>query len=274
MSSDLASSPPPLQYAVLSFPDPYVMLVTLNRPKALNCINMAGHEELDLLFKWLDNEPSLRVGIITGTGRAFCAGADLKEWDTQNSSQKPRQMPSSGFGALSRRTGKKPIIAAVNGICFGGGFEMVINLDLVVAAATATFALPEVKRGVVAIAGALPRLVRTVGRQRAMELALTGRVMSAGEARDWGVVNRVVGEGHDVVVTAVELAKEIASNSPDAVVVSREGIKLGWEGVGAEEGSRLLMENWWGRLQEGQNIKEGVRAFVEKRQPKWEASKL
>ena len=184
-------------------------------------------------------------------------------------------MPASGFGALSRRGGRKPVIAAVNGICFGGGCEMIVNCDMVVASSNATFALPEVKRGVVAIAGALPRIVRTLGRPRAMEMALTGRVVPAAEAREWGLVNKVVGQGEEEVVrAAVEYAGMIAENSPDAVIVSREGIKLGWEGVGAEEGSRLLQENWYPRLTAGENIKEGVRAFVEKRKPNWKAAKL
>ncbi len=151
---------------------------------------------------------------------------------------------------------------------------MIINCDLVLASSTSTFALPEVKRGVVAIAGALPRLVRTVGKQRAMEMALTGRTLSASEAREWGFVNEVVGDDGDVVGRAVEVGKVICGNSPDAVVVSKEGVGLGWEGVGVEEGSRRLVEGAYGRLQEGENLKEGVRAFVEKREPRWVDSKL
>ncbi|KAM0708313.1 hypothetical protein Q7P35_004964 [Cladosporium inversicolor] len=263
------------KYCVLSYPAPGVLLVRLNRPKDLNCINQDGHAELDIIWSWLDAEPTLNVGIITGTGRAFCAGADLKEWNTMNSSKQSRPMPPSGFGALSRRSGRKPIIAAVNGLAYGGGTELIVNCDLVVAAKKATFGLPEVKRGVVAIAGALPRIVRTIGRPRAMEMALTGRVVPAQEAYEWGLINKVVGDGEgEVVAAAVEYAKMIAENSPDAVIVSREGIKMGWEGVGAEEGSRLLVENWYPRLAAGENIKEGVKAFVEKRKPQWKAAKL
>lgn len=263
------------KYCVLSYPAPGVLLVRLNRPKDLNCINQDGHAELDKIWSWLDAEPTLNVGIITGTGRAFCAGADLKEWNTMNSSKQSRPMPPSGFGALSRRSGRKPIIAAVNGLAYGGGTELIVNCDMVIAAKKATFGLPEVKRGVVAIAGALPRIVRTIGRPRAMEMALTGRVVPAQEAYEWGLINKVVGDGEgEVVAAAVEYAKMIAENSPDAVIVSREGIKMGWEGVGAEEGSRLLVENWYPRLAAGENIKEGVRAFVEKRKPQWKAAKL
>lgn len=290
-----ATQPPQAKYCVLSYPAPDILLVRLNRPKQLNSINADGHDELDEIWKWLDKEPTLSVGIVTGTGRAFCAGADLKgtyhttispstayplnrlssEWNKQNSEAKPRSMSSSGFGGLSRRGGRKPVIAAVNGICFGGGCEMIVNCDLVVASSNAAFALPEVKRGVVAIQGALTRIVRTLGKPRAMEMALTGRTLTAEEAQEWGLINKVVGDKEgEVIDAAVEYAKMIAENSPDSVIVSREGIKLGWEGIGAEEGTRLLMENWYPRLLEGENIKEGVLAFVEKRKPKWKAAKL
>jgi len=143
--------------------------------------------------------------------------------------------------------------------------EMLTNLDIVVAAKSATFALPEVKRGVVAMAGALPRIVRTIGRQRAMEMALTGRTVSTSEAFSWGLVNAITEDApvdaailsRPVVKKALEYAAMITENSPDSVIISREGIKWGWEGVGAEEASRILQEAWGRRLNEGENIKEG-----------------
>jgi enoyl-CoA hydratase/carnithine racemase len=253
------STPPPsVQDSIISFPSPSILLITLNRPKSMNCINTQGHYELDALYKWFDAEPSLRCAILTGAGRAFCAGADLKEWDAANRpgankdtkltrEQEQRSMPPSGFGALSRRGGKKPVICAVNGVCFGGGCEMIINSDIVVADQGAQFGLPEAKIGVVALAGALPRLVRTVGRPRAMEMALTGRPLSAEEAREWGLINRVVEKG-TCVEEALKIAEAIAANSPDSVIVSREGIKMGWEGVGAEEGTRIVGEVWYSRV--------------------------
>lgn len=192
----------------------------------------------------------------------------------ESKSNQALNMPPTGFGGLSRRSGKKPIICAVNGLCLGGGCEMILNADLVIAAEKAYFGLPEVQRGVVAWAGALPRLVRTVGRQRAMEMALTGRRVDAAEALRWGFVNEVVPAEGDVVRRAVEVAAQIAANSPDAVVVSREGVKLGWERLGADEASSRLIENWSDRLNAGDNIKEGLRAFVEKRKPRWVDSKL
>ena len=243
---------------------------------------------LHALLEWYDNEPTLRCCVVTGAGRAFCAGADLKEWNESNAQSKSgeavktRQMPNSGFAALSRRMGKKPVIAAVNGLAFGGGMEAVTNTDIVVASKGALFGLPEVKRGVAAIAGALPRIIRTVGRQRAMELALTGVPISAEKAREWGVVNYVTedfpadGEvlERPVVKKALELAKEIAGNSPDSVIVSRMGIIQGWEDGSAEHATQAVLEVWGRRLNEGDNIKEGVRAFVEKRAPRWIGSKL
>lgn len=159
---------------------------------------------------------------------------------------------------------------------------MLINSDIVIASSTALIGLPEVKRGVVALAGALPRLVRIIGRQRAMEMVLTGRSVSAEQAEKWGLVNEVVDvdvgdvedAGRMVVQRALALAGEIVGNSPDAVLVSREGVKLGWEGIGVEEATRLLDEIWVRRLYAGENIKEGLKAFVEKRRPVWVNSKL
>jgi enoyl-CoA hydratase/carnithine racemase len=164
----------------------------------------------------------------------------------------------------------KPIIAAVNGLAYGGGMEILTNLDIVVAAKSATFALPDVKRGVVAMAGALPRIVRTIGRQRAMEMALTGRAVSAPEAFSWGLVNAITEDApvdapilsRPVVKKALEYAAMITENSPDSVIISREGIKLGWEGLGAEEASRFLQETWGRRLNEGENIKEGCESIT------------
>jgi enoyl-CoA hydratase/carnithine racemase len=246
------------------------------------------HHALHALFNWFDNEPSLSVCIITGAGRAFCAGADLKEWNDSNTSRAEgkgdgrREMPSSGFGAVSRRMGKKPVIGAINGLAFGGGMEMVANLDMVVAARSAKFSLPEVKRGVIAMAGALPRVVRTLGRPRAMELALTGRTVSAEEMERWGMVNAVT-EDYDpngdvlerpVVRRAMEYAREIAGNSPDSVIISRAGVIAGWEDGSAEHATQNIMEVYSKRLNEGENIREGVRAFVEKRAPRWVPSKL
>ncbi|KAJ6069504.1 hypothetical protein N7499_011391 [Penicillium canescens] len=280
--------PPPQTYGAVSFPAPHVMLVVLNRPKALNSMTSSGQYELESLFFWYDSEPSLRCAIITGAGRAFCAGMDLKEWNQLNArrargelEQQP-MMPRSGFGALSRRHGKKPVIGAINGLAFGGGMEIVANLDLVIAAKGALFGLPEAKRGVVAMAGSLPRLARTIGRPRATELALTGKSITATEAKEWGMINVITEDTavdctmleRPVVKAALELAASIVNNSPDSVVISRAGIVAGYEDGSAENASRLLSENWESALNDGENLHEGVQAFAEKRAPRWVDSKL
>ncbi|KAI1453402.1 enoyl-CoA hydratase/carnithine racemase [Annulohypoxylon moriforme] len=276
---------PPVPHTTTSFPKPHILLVTLNNPKQLNAIAPAQHFALERLWEWFDAQKTLRVAVLTGTGRAFCAGADLKVWDGVNSNSKSSPdskaspessaslVPQGGFGGMSNRGGLKPIIAAVNGICFGGGMEMAINSDLVVAAQSAQFALPEVTIGVIAVAGALTRLVRSVGRQRAAEMALSGKRYTAKEMLAWGLVNEVVKEGQ-VLEKAMEWAERIAGNSPDAVIVTREGLKLGWEGVGPEQGTDILLKGWYQRLKEGENMTEGVRSFVEKRKPVWKDSKL
>ncbi|KAI0841423.1 putative enoyl-CoA hydratase [Hypoxylon sp. FL0890] len=282
LPSSLSTPPPPVPDTLLLFPRPHVLLVKLNRPKQLNAIPPSQHFAFERLWDWFDAEPSLRVAVLTGAGRAFCAGADLKEWDGANSSSDSapesgaKRFPVSGFGGMSNRGGLKPIIAAVNGICFGGGMEMVINCDIVVASATeARFGLPEVTIGVIALAGALPRLVRTVGRQRAAEMALGGKNYGAKEMQSWGLVNQVVEGGSEAVLeAALKWAERIAGNSPDAVIVSREGLKLGWESVGPEQGTDLLVKGWYKRIDKGENMIEGVKSFVERRKPVWKNSKL
>jgi enoyl-CoA hydratase/carnithine racemase len=200
------------------------------------------------------------------------------EWNNTNTSGKSRRdspFPPSGFGALSTRSGKKPVIAAVNGIAFGGGFEIVINLDMIITSSKAQFGLPEVKRGVVALAGALPRLTRVVGKQRAMEMCLAGRAYNAKTMHEWGVVNAVVEGGNEEVVhEAIKWAVEIASNSPDAVIVSRQGVMMGWDGIGAQAATEKVASDWYPLIDRKENMIEGVKAFVEKRQPVWVGSKL
>lgn len=183
-------------------------------------------------------------------------------------------MSAPGLAGLPRRDGKKPIIAAVNGMTMGGGFEMVANCDIVVASSAATFALPEVKRGIVPVAGCLPRLTRTLGLQRCTDLALTGRSVSATTLYDWGLVTRLIDSSADVVDAAVQVAEEMCRNSPDALIVARRGIRMSWETGNAEEAVSSLAEHWYPRLVEGANFAEGIKAFSEKRSPQWVNSKL
>ncbi|PNY29026.1 uncharacterized protein TCAP_01043 [Tolypocladium capitatum] len=274
--------PPPVPDALLSYPAPHVLLVTLNRPRQLNAMTRAMHTQLHRLWTWFDAEPSLRCAVLTGRGRAFSAGADLLEWNERNAagvaSSEDRGAESwaaGGFGGLSNRRGKKPVVAAVNGLCLGGAMEMILNVDLVIAGADATFGLPEAKIGVVAIAGALPRLTRIVGRQRASEMALLGRTHSAKQLHEWGVVNKVVeGGAGDVVDEALRWAAGVVGNSPDSIIVSREGLLGGWEAEDPWASTRRVDEGVYRSMDGGENMKEGVASFVEKRRPVWKDSKL
>ncbi|KAF2501252.1 enoyl-CoA hydratase/isomerase [Lophium mytilinum] len=278
MASLPTTTPPPPTptFLLLSYPAPRVLLITMNRPKDLNCMNTTAQWEMDAVWKWLDAEPNLSVAIITGTGRAFSAGADLKEWNSSmdaDADPNSRMGNAPAFTPLSRRLGKKPVIAAVNGLAMGGGTEFIVNCDLVVAAEEAYFGLPEVKRGISPIGGALPRLIRTIGLQRASEFALTGRNVTAKEALAWGLVNKVVPKS-ELVAEAVKYATAIAVNSPDAIICTRAGIRQGWETAAVEEAVGITMDREFAELQKGENILEGLKAFSEKRSPVWKASRL
>jgi len=248
----------------------------MDRPTSLNAMSTAGQWEMHSIWSWFDDEPNLSVAIITGTGRAFSAGADLKEWSNSMGDDvdpSKRMGNSPAFKPLSRRLGKKPVIAAVNGLAMGGGCEFVVNCDLVVASEDAVFGLPEVKRGVAPIGGCLPRLIRTIGLQRASEFALMGEPISAQKAYEWGIVNKVV-KTEQVVGEAVRYAAAIADNSPDAIICTRAGIRQGWETAAVERAVEITLETQWAELQKGENIKEGLKAFGEKRKPVWGGSRL
>jgi len=261
----------------ISFPAEHVMLLTLNRPKRLNAVGPQLNSDIGAVLNWFEDQPSLWVVIVTGEGRAFCAGADLMAWNEaqQSGDSNESQMLASslhGFGQISRRqTSNKPIIAAVNGPAYGGGVEMILNCDLVVASDKATFTLPEVKRGVVAAQGVIPRLARVSGHQLASEMLLLGNNVSAIEARDrFGFVNRVV-PADTVLSTALDLAKEIISNSPDSVQSSKRGLIFAQQ-LPVEEAVRAhALGDVGRRVYKSENIREGLMAFAEKRKPKWKS---
>ncbi|CZT06823.1 related to enoyl-CoA hydratase [Rhynchosporium agropyri] len=271
-------SPPKCSDVLVEYPIPYVLLVTINRPKQMNALPVATCFELDKLWKWFDGEDELRVGIITGSGtKAFSAGMDLKERELASATTDigawNEFYPPTGFAGLTRRTGKKPIIAAVNGNAHGGGFDIAINCDLVLASSNADFRLPDVLRGTAALQGTFPRIMRNFGLQRAMLLALTGYVLTAHEAKEWGLVVKVV-ESAKLIEEAIQLAGVIASVSPDSVIVSRSGVRQGWEGGSVEDAVRFTAEQYAENLMGGENLKEGLVAFRERRAPRWLPSKL
>ncbi|KAF9654148.1 enoyl-CoA hydratase/carnithine racemase [Thelephora ganbajun] len=259
---------------------PHVLLILLNRPEAMNAMSREMEASLTLLLNWFQDNDDYWVAVLSGNGKIFCAGADLVDWlkrdytgvgtQVTNDPEKLTSM-SHGFGSVSRRhTLNKPIIAAVNGGAFGGGTEMVLNCDIVIAEENAKFALPEVKRGVIAAAGGIPRLLRVSGYQLAAEVLLSGRNVTAVEARDrFRFVNEVVPRGK-ALGAAIAWALKICENSPDAVQATKHGLMLGLLRGGADE---AFTSHAWSEASKkvwvGENIKEGLRAFVEKRKPAW-----
>lgn len=280
MSQQFSSPPPSTSDTVLvSFPAKHVLLVTFNIPKQLNALPRKAHLELARLWTWYDGEPTLRCAVITGKGKAFCAGANLREWHEMNQKGVPsyaienENWLDNGFGGMSNRRGKKPIIAAVNGFCFGGGFEMMVNSDCVIASESAKFGLPEVLRGIAPIAGALPRLIRIIGRQRASEMILLGRTYDTTKLYEWGIVNKVVAQD-EVLAEALRWASEISENSPDAVILARAGLMGGWDGEEPTSSANQFNRGIFQAVDGGVNMKEGMKSFVEKRKAVWVNSKL
>jgi len=257
------------------------MLVTINREKAMNSLPVAAHWEGAALFDWFDDEPNLRVAVITGTGnKAFSAGADLIEAGRTRtgknniSGARTSSHPPAGFMGVSRRVGKKPIIAAVNGFALGGGFEICLGCDMIVASPQAQFGLPEALRGLYAGAGGLSRLVRLVGLTLASEVALTGRRLSAEDALKHGVANKISKTHESVVEEAIEMAKSIGELSPDAVIVTRHGLRQALETGSVERASQLTADRYGKALMTGENLKIGLMAFAGKKKPQWVSSKL
>ncbi|KAI1615274.1 ClpP/crotonase-like domain-containing protein [Exophiala viscosa] len=281
MSSKTELPPPSSDPSViLSYPAPHVLLVTINRVRQMNSIPMPVHWYLHRVFEWFDREPTLRVAVITGAGpKSFCAGQDLIEMgkrDPKEIEEKPylAMHPPTGFAGVSRRLGKKPVIAAVNGFALGGGFEIVLNCDMVVASPTATFGLPEALRGIYAGAGGLPRLVRNVGLPLASEISMAARTLSAKEALQFQLINHISSSQETCVPEAVKLAAKVADISPDSIVITRAALRQTWEDSSVERAFQNIEDRMKRGLMEGENSKEGLTAFREKRKPVWRASKL
>ncbi|KAH9082264.1 enoyl-CoA hydratase/carnithine racemase [Lactarius deliciosus] len=267
MSDNNLSPPSHSDEVKVSFPKEHVVLLVMSRPKSLNAMCQTMESDLEILLSWFEGEPSLWVAIITGHGRAFCAGADLKFLAVSTRLRTVFGL-STGFGSLSRRAMSKPIIAAVNGIAFGGGMEIVLNCDLVIASDNAAFALPEVKRGVVAAQGGELEAYRF--RQLASEILLLGRTVSAKEAHErFGFVNTVVPKAQ-LLQTAIEWAGRITQNSPDAVQCTKRGLIEAGKHGDVEQATLAHMQSPEStRTYHGENIKEGLNAFRDKRKPIW-----
>lgn len=236
-----------------------VLVVRLDRDAKLNAMDHAMTLGLDAAMNRLEDDDAIWVGVLTGAGRAFSAGSDLADPD-RNSTER------GGPYGLVRRARRKPLVAAVNGLAYGGGFEMVLACDLVVAARSARFALPEVKRGLFALYGGVFRAAHALPPNLARELALTGEPIDAARAHALGLVNRLC-DDNEVLPTALALAESICANSPVAVreslgVINRSidaAQALAWQ-LSAEAAAAVRASD---------DSREGIAAFLGKRAPRW-----
>lgn len=253
------------QYALVEREGP-LTIVTINRPDAHNALNAAAHEELAAIFNEFEADEAQWVAIITGAGeKAFCAGHDLK----QQASGGGMTTPASGFAGLTARFSlTKPVIAAVNGVAMGGGFEIALACDVTVAAQNAVFALPETRVGLAALAGGLQRLPQQIGLKHAMGMLLTGRRVTAAEGARLGFVNEVA-EG-SVLDAARRWAEEILACSPLSVRASKQSV-LRSLSMTVEDAMKAQWQfDAMAQMMESEDAVEGPRAFAEKRTPNWQ----
>lgn len=255
--------------AVLTERDGHVLVITLNRPQARNAVNGELTLGLGTALAEADADVEIRAVVLTGAGdRSFCAGADLKAI-SRGESLNPPGTEAWGFAGMVQHPISKPVIAAVNGNALGGGTELVLASDLAVAADTANFGLPEVKRGLIAAAGGVIRLPAQLPQKVAMHLILTGDPIDAATAKQWGLVNEVV-PAADVRAAAVALAQKIAENAPLSVQASKQ-VALGLrDGAYASEAEAWEMSDAaMMRVFSSEDAMEGPIAFAEKRAPVW-----
>jgi enoyl-CoA hydratase len=243
-------------------PDQRTAVVRLNRPKQLNALNGAVMDALCDALEELDRDDAVRAIVVTGNERAFAAGADIGEMADATPVEMLR---SNRIGQWDRvRRISKPVLAAVNGWCLGGGCELAMTLDLIVAGEGARFGQPEINIGVIPGAGGTQRLTRAVGKSRAMEMILTGEPMAAAEARERGLVTRVVPD-ELVLEDALALAAQIATKSPVALRLAKEAVNASYE-TGLTQGLAHERRLFY-LLFASDDQKEGMRAFMEKRTP-------
>jgi enoyl-CoA hydratase len=248
--------------AVLTERRERVLLITINRPDQRNAVNAAVAQGIAAALDELDGEADLSVGVLTGAGKGFCAGMDLKAFVT---GERP-YAEGRGFAGIVERPAEKPLIAAVEGFAVAGGLEVALACDLIVASRGARLGVPEVKRSLVAAGGALMRLPRALPRNLALELALTGEPIDAERAYELGLVNRLTDAG-GALAAALELAEVIAANGPLALRATKRILT---------ESSDWPDEEFFARQREiadpvmrSEDAREGATAFAEKRPPVW-----
>lgn len=241
-----------------------ILIVTINRPSVRNALDLPTCTAMAEALDELDARPDLAVGILTGAGSQFSSGLDLKAFLATG---QLAEVPDRGLG-FTRTPPRKPLIAAVEGMALAGGFELALACDLIVAAEDANFGLPEVKRGLVAGSGGLLRLPHRIPLAVAMDYALTGRLMPALVAHQWGLVSRLTGSG-TALEAAVELATEIAANSPLALQVTKELIgRAGFPSASDTARQDELLQ----MVVDSEDAREGASAFAEKRIPVWKTT--
>jgi enoyl-CoA hydratase len=243
-----------------------VAIITLDRPEARNAINGVMSSGVESALDRYESDDALWAAVLTGNGPVFCAGADLKEIAAGNVGV--TATAKGGFGGIVQRARTKPLIAALNGPALAGGCEIALACDMIVAPEDAFFALPEVKRSLIAVAGALFRLPRAIGMANAMEVILTGEPLPARRAYELGLINRLTPSG-GALDEALALAEKIAANAPLAVQASRDLAAQAFTGDDTQlwaDGFEAFSKNL-----QTEDAKEGPLAFIEKRQPKWKA---
>jgi enoyl-CoA hydratase len=241
-----------------------VGLVTLNRPQALNALNEALIAELNEALAAFEADEAIGCTVITGSEKAFAAGADVKEMAEKTYVEAYLARFLEGWTRLSET--RKPVIAAVSGFCLGGGLELAMMCDMIVAAETARFALPEITLGIMPGAGGTQRLPRAIGKAKAMDLILTGRMMDAAEAERSGLVARVVAPDR-LLEEALAAAGKIASYSRPIVMMAKETVNRAQE-TSLAEGSRFERRLFLSMFAT-EDQKEGMKAFIEKRKPEF-----
>ncbi|GAA5926301.1 hypothetical protein JCM3775_000981 [Rhodotorula graminis] len=263
--------PPVASHLVVDYPHPKVLRLRLNRPEALNAMTDALEEDIRKVLDWFEENNELWCLILTGTGRAFCAGQDLKNWQktagTSSSPSASMRKNIHGFGSLARRRSKKPFILALNGMAFGGGAEAMANADIVIAAEGIKVGFPEVKRGVVAGVGGIPNAFHRS--PQLVPYLLTGNPIPTNLLEH--VVFTEVVPADKVQDAALRWALDIVDNSPEAVWVTKEQVNLTRDGNSLQDVVIKSLETEQSeRLYVGENLKEGLKAFVEKRKPVWQ----
>lgn len=249
-----------------------ILTVTINRPEVMNALNPDTHAEMADAFDRYERDTELWVAIITGAGdKAFCAGGDISVMANAKTDD-DYKVPDSGYGGLTNRYScDKPIIAAVNGFAMGGGFEIALACDLVVATEHASFGLPEPKIGTAAVAGGMHRLVRDIGLKPAMELLLTARTIDADEAMRLGLINKVV-PAEKLIEAAHDFANDILKCAPLAVQTTKHCALQGQRYASTEEAQQAQHAGEFSvmdKMMQSADVQEGMQAFMEKRKPVW-----